>query len=89
MEGCYDRGVSADHEEYVWEIVLRSNKKSVVTSKWIYNIKHVADGSIEKHKARFVARGFSWKEGIDYEETFATMKRYTSIRYILSLAVAM
>ena len=89
MEGCYDRGVSADHEEYVWEIVLRSNKKSVVTSKWIYKIKHAIEGSIEKYKARFVARGFSQKEGIDYKETFAPVARYTSISTILALAVVM
>ena len=48
MEGCDDRGVPVDHEG-----------KSVVTSKWIYKIKHAADGSIEKYKARFVAWGFS------------------------------
>ena len=43
----------------VWEIVLRPEGKSVVTSKWLYKIKHGADGSIEKYKASFVARGFS------------------------------
>ena len=51
----------------VWEIVLRPGKKSIMNSKWIYKIKHVADGSIENYKAIFVARGFSQKEGIDYE----------------------
>ena len=71
----------------VWEIVLRQGKKCVMTSKWIYKIKHVVDGSIEKYKARFVARGFSQKEGIDYEDTFAHVARYTSIRSILSLVV--
>ena len=39
----------------VCEIVPRPERKYVVTSKWIYNIKHVADGSIEKYKAIFVA----------------------------------
>jgi hypothetical protein len=43
----------------VWEIVLRPKEKSVVTSKWVYKIKHAADESVDKYKARFVARGFS------------------------------
>jgi hypothetical protein len=63
----------------VWDVVPRPEGKSVVTSKWIYKIKHVVDGSIEKYKARFVARGFSQIEGVDYDETFAPVARYTSI----------
>ena len=59
MEGCYDRRVSIDHEYYVWDVVPRPEGNSVVTSKWIYKIKHAADSSIEKYKERFVARGFS------------------------------
>ena len=73
----------------VWGIVLRPEGKFVVTSKWIYKIKHTADVSIEKHKARFVARGFSQVEGIDYEETFAPVARYTSIRTIIAIAKSM
>ena len=73
----------------VWEITMRPEKKSVVTSKWIYKIKHAADGIIEKQKERFVAWGFSQKEGMDYEYTFAPMARYTSIRTILALDAAM
>jgi hypothetical protein len=61
----------------------------VVSSKWLYKIKHVVDGNIEKHKARFVACGFSQKEGIDYEETFSPVARYTSIRTIIALAAKM
>jgi hypothetical protein len=73
----------------VWDIVRRPKGKSVVTSKWIYKIKHAADGSVEKYKAIFVARGFSQVEGIDYEETFAPVSRYTSIRTIISLVASM
>jgi hypothetical protein len=64
----------------VWEIVPRPKSKDVVSSKWLFKIKHAADESIEKYKARLVARGFSQKEGIDYEETFAPVARYISIR---------
>jgi hypothetical protein len=63
--------------------------KDVVSSKWLYKIKHAANGSIEKHKARFVARGFSQKEGIDFEETFSHVARYTSIGTIIALAAKM
>ena len=70
----------------VWEVVPRPKDKSVVYSKWIFKTKHSADGSIDKYKERFVARGFSQKEGIDYEETFAPATRYTSIRTVITLA---
>ena len=73
----------------VWDIVPRLDGKSVITSKWIYKIKHAVDGSIEKYKAIFVSRGFSQKEGIDYEETFAPIAKYTSIISILALAAVM
>ena len=52
-------------------------------------IKHAVDSSIEKYKERFVAQGFSQKEEIDYEETFAPVARYTSIKSVLSLAAVM
>ena len=60
--------------------------KSVVTSRRLYKIKHAADGSIKKYKARFVACGLTQKEGIDYDETFALVAKYTTIRTIISLA---
>jgi hypothetical protein len=66
-------------EKNVWDIVLRPKDKSMVSSKWIYKIKHVVDESVEKLKARVVARGFTQKEGIDYEETFSPVAMYTSI----------
>jgi hypothetical protein len=61
----------------------------VVTSKWVYKIKHAVDGSVDKYKERFVARGFSQNEEEDYDETFAPVARYTSIRAIISPAASM
>jgi hypothetical protein len=43
----------------VWDVVLRPVGKPVVTSKWLYKTKMATDGIIEKHKAHFVAQGFS------------------------------
>jgi hypothetical protein len=60
-----------------------------VNSKWIYKIKHAVDGSVNKYKARFVARGLSQVEGVDYDETFSPVARYTSIRTIISLVTSM
>jgi hypothetical protein len=73
----------------VWEVVLRPEGKSVVTSKWMYKIKHAIDDNIEKYKARFVARGFSHKEGEDYDETFDPVAKYTSISSIIAIASVM
>ena len=73
----------------VWEVVPTPQNKSVVGSRWIYKIKYAIDGSIEKFKARFVAKGYTQKEGIDYEETFAPVARYTSIRSVISLVAQM
>jgi hypothetical protein len=73
----------------VWEIVPRPKNKDVVSSKWMYKIKHTLDGSIEKYKPRFVDRGFSQKEGIDYEHMFSHVARYTSIRTIIALTYKM
>ena len=73
----------------VWDIVLSPEGKSVVTSRWMYKIKHAADGSVEKYKARFVVRGFSQKKEIDYEETFAPVAKYASIREAISNASKM
>jgi hypothetical protein len=55
----------------VWEVVPRPEGKWVVGSRWIYKVKHVVDGSVEKYKACFIAKGFAQKEGVDYEETFS------------------
>jgi hypothetical protein len=55
----------------VWEIVPRPVGKSMINYRWLYKVNRAADGHIQKYKVRFVARGFSQREGVDYEEAFA------------------
>ena len=78
-----------EYQNDVWDTVPKPEGKSIVSSKWICKIKHATNGSIEKYKARFVPRGFSQKEGIDYEETFAPVAWYTSIRATMAIASIM
>jgi hypothetical protein len=55
MEEAYE---SIMHND-VWEVVPRSEAKSMVNSRWLYKIKYATYGSIEKRKDHFVARVFS------------------------------
>eukprot|EP00253_Pinus_taeda_P029149 PITA_29149 len=73
----------------IWDIVPRSEDKSVVSSRWLYKVKKATAGSVEKHKARFVARGFSQVEGINYDETFDPVVRYSFIISMLALLAQM
>jgi hypothetical protein len=73
----------------VWEIVPKPEGKYMVGSCWVYKIKQGVDGSVEKFKAIFVAKGFSQVEGIDYNETFAPIERYSSVRVILAISKQM
>ena len=66
-------------------MVPRPADKSVVGSRWIFKVKQEANGSIEKYKAIFVAKGYYQVEGIDYEDTFALVARYSSSKSILSM----
>jgi len=71
-----------------WRLVPRPPGANVVTGKWIFRHKFHADGSLARHKARWVVRGFSQREGIDYDETFSPVVKQATIRTVLSIAVS-
>jgi hypothetical protein len=56
-----------------------------VDSKWVFRLKREPDSEIEKHKARVVAKGFTQIKGLDYDETFAPIVKFTSIHILLTI----
>lgn len=60
--------------------------KKAIKCKWVYKTKVNANGEEVCHKARLVVKGCSQQKGIDYEETFAPVVRYTSLRFLFALA---
>ncbi|KAJ1587645.1 hypothetical protein NDA15_007303 [Ustilago hordei] len=63
------------------------NGVPLVDSKVVLRLKLDADGVPVKHKVQLVARGFTQREGIDYQETFSPVAPLGAIRAILALAV--
>ena len=70
-----------------WDLVSRPTDANIVTCKWVFTLKYHPDGTVARHKARLVARGFTQAHGIDYTETFSPVVRMNSIRVLLSLVV--
>jgi len=71
-----------------WTLVLFHPSMNVVSSRWVYKIKCKSDGSIQRYKARLVARGFTQQEGIDYSETFSPVIKQATVRLVFSIAVS-
>ena len=69
-----------------WELVPEPADRSVVSGKWCFKAKVDADGNVHRYKARYVARGYTQRPGIDYMETTSPVVSMTSLRTLLSVA---
>ncbi|KMQ91963.1 retrovirus-related pol polyprotein from transposon tnt 1-94 [Lasius niger] len=74
------------HEYRVWDLVDPPPKREIITCRWVFKTKLDADGRPRTYKARLVARGFSQKFGEDYDETYAPVVRYNTVRVLLAVA---
>jgi hypothetical protein len=64
------------HKNHTWDLVDLPRGKSVVWCKWVYKIKTCSDGTVDRYKARLVARGFT------------QVARLSSVRALLAVAAS-
>jgi hypothetical protein len=58
-----------------WHLVPSARGQNVIDCKWVYKVKHKADGTVDPYKARLVAKCFKQRYGIDYEDTSVMLSR--------------
>jgi hypothetical protein len=80
-----DEEMAALDVNATWELVALPKDKKTIGYKWVYKIKHNADGSMNRYKTRLVAKGYAQTYGIDYEETYSLVAKMTTIRAIIAM----
>jgi len=74
-------------ENKTWILVSKPENKKILSNRWVFKTKINQKGEVEKFKARLVVRGHTQREGVDYEETFAPVSKYETIRTFLAASV--
>lgn len=76
------------HKNNTWTLIDRDKLpvgRKPIGCKWVFRRKLNSNGAIERYKARLVAKGFNQQHGVDFEETFAPVAKFTSIRALLAI----
>nr|GEW63901.1 hypothetical protein [Tanacetum cinerariifolium] len=70
----------------VWELVDKPLCKNVINMKWLWKNKHDEEYTVIRNKSCLVAKGYAQKEGVDFEESFASVARLEVVRLFITYA---
>ena len=74
------------YKNHTWILVLRPKHQKCIGCKWVYKKKIEAFKNNEvRYKARPVVKGFTQREGINYNEIFSHVVKHSSIRILLAI----
>ena len=78
--------MDAHERNQTWRLVERKPGEKVISSRWILRRKLDQNGHVERLKARLVARGCSRVQGVDFEESFSPVVRFSTLRLLFACA---
>ena len=85
----WEKAIQAEYDALIerntWELVELPPGRRAIGVKWVLKIKTNAQGDLEKFKARLVAKGYAQVKGVDYDDTYAPVSRFTTFRALMAL----
>ena len=88
FNGAMKSEIAALESQHTWDVTTLPPGKKTIGCQWIYSNKYNSDGTVERPKARLVARGNRQKAGIDYKDTFAPVAKMNTVRFLLAVSAA-
>ncbi|CAI7918529.1 unnamed protein product [Closterium sp. NIES-54] len=72
-----------------WELVECPPGVNIMKNRWVLTTKYHIDDTVERDKARLVVKGFTQVYGANYDETYAPVSSYVTLRIFLSIAAVL